>query len=79
VEEGNKPQRTYARPDELIRGFFALEEVFGSDATAAERRRLYVTARAQFEPVRLMPPLTLIGLAGAAANVATPWVRRDAP
>jgi len=53
--------------------------VFGSDATAAERRRLYVTARAQFEPVRLMPPLTLIGLAGAAANVATPWVRRDAP
>ncbi len=79
VEEGGKPQRTYAQPDELLRGFFALEEVFGFDAAAADRHRLYVTARAQFEPVRLMPPLTLIGLAGAAANVATPWVRRDAP
>ncbi len=79
VEEADRGQKTYRRPDELIRGFFALEEGFRIDATAAARRRLYVTARAQFEPVRLMPPLTLIGLVGAAANVATPWVRRDAP
>jgi len=79
VEEEGSPQKTYAEPGELIRGFFALDEVFGLDMAAAGRRRLYVTARAQFEPVRLMPPLTLIGLAGAASNVSTPWVQRDAP
>jgi len=79
VEEEGSPQKTYADTRGLLRGFFALDEVFGLDMAAAVRRRLYVTARAQFEPVRLMPPLTLVGLAGAAANVATPWVRRDAP
>jgi len=79
VEEENRPQKSYTQPEELIRGFFALDEVFGFDMPAASRRRLYVAARAQFELVRLMPPLTLIGLAGAGANVATPWVRRDAP
>ena len=79
VEEEGSPQKTYMEPAELIRGFFALDEVFGFDMAAAARRRLYVTARAQFEPVRLMPPLTVVGLAGAAANVDTPWVRRDAP
>jgi hypothetical protein len=76
-EEGGR-QRTYAEPGDLIRGFFALDQAFTLDAAAA-RRGLYVSARAQFEPVRLMPPLTLVGLAGAAANVTTPWVRRDAP
>jgi hypothetical protein len=79
LEEEGSPQKTYAEAGDFIRGFFALDEVFGYDMAAAGRRRLYVTARAQFEPVRLMPPLTLIGLTGAATNVATPWVRRDAP
>jgi hypothetical protein len=79
VEEEGIPQKIYSDPGELIRGFFTLDEQFSPDTASAVRRRLYVTARAQFEPVRLMPPLTLISLAGAAANVATPWVRRDAP
>ena len=79
VEQEGVPQKTYTDPRELIHGFFALEETFTVDLSSAPRRRLYVTARAQFEPVRLMPPLTLTSLAGAAANVATPWVRRDAP
>jgi hypothetical protein len=79
VEEAGSPQKIYPEPGELLGGFFALDEVFGFDMAAAARRRLYVTARAQFEPVRLMPPLTLVGLAGAAANVTTPWVQRDAP
>jgi len=79
VEGEDGAQKTYTEPAELLRGFFAVDEVFGFDMAAAARRRLYVSARAQFEPVRLMPPLTLIGLTGAAATVATPWVRRDAP
>jgi hypothetical protein len=79
VEQEGIPQKAYTDPRELIRGFFALDEVFNVDAASAMRRRIYVTARAQFEPVRLMPPLTMISLAGAAASVVTPWVRRDAP
>jgi hypothetical protein len=79
VEEGFREQKIYTHPDQLIRGFFSLQEAFRYEAKSADRRRLYVIARAQFEPVRLMPPLTLIGLAGAATNVATPWVRRESP
>jgi hypothetical protein len=79
VEGESGAQKTYTDPVELLRGFFSVDEVFGVDMAAAARRRLYVSARAQFEPVRLMPPLTLIGLTGAAATVTTPWVRRDAP
>ena len=78
VEQEGVPQKTYTDPRELIRGFFALDEEYPADIASASRRRLYVLARAQFEPVRLMPPLTLISLAGASANVTTPWVRGDA-
>jgi hypothetical protein len=31
------------------------------------------------EPVRLMPPLTLVALIGTAAAYATPWIRSDVP
>lgn len=79
LEEEGSPQKTFTDPAELVRGFFFLEESFNFTMADSLRRRLYVAARARFEPVRLMPPLTLVGLAGAAANVTTPWVRRDAP
>jgi hypothetical protein len=78
VEQEGVPQKTYTDPRELVSGFFALDEEYPADIASASRRRLYVMARAQFEPVRLMPPLTLISLAGASANVTTPWVRGDA-
>lgn len=80
VDEEGEPQRTYSSPQELIRGFFSLEQSFAyAPSSPAPRRPRYVAARAQFEPVRLMPPLTLVGLAGAAVNVTTPWVRRELP
>jgi len=79
VEQEGIPQKAYVDPRELIRGFFVLDQVFNVDMASATRRRLHVTARAQYEPVRLMPPLALISLVGAAARVTTPWVRRDAP
>jgi len=79
LEEEGSRQKTYTDPAALIRGFFTLEETFALSLSDTARRPLYVTARARFEPVRLMPPLTLVGLAGAAASVTTPWVRRDAP
>jgi hypothetical protein len=79
VEQEGMLQKTYTDPHALVSGFFALDEVFTVQAAPAARRRLYVSARAQFEPVRLVPPLTLVSLAGAAATVTSPWVRRDAP
>jgi hypothetical protein len=79
VEEEGVPQKAYTDPRALVRGFFTLDQAFTLQGTSASHRRLYVAARAQFEPVRLMPPLALVSLAGAAATVTTPWVRRDAP
>jgi hypothetical protein len=79
LEEEGSRQKTYTDPSELIRGFFSLEETFTFSSPEAAHRALYVAARARFEPVRLMPPLTLVGLTGAAATVTTPWVSRDAP
>lgn len=79
LEEEGSRQKTYRDPADLIRGFFSLDETFPLGPPDTVRRPLYVAARATFEPVRLMPPLTLVRLAGAAASVTTPWVRRDAP
>jgi hypothetical protein len=48
-----------------------------TDRGAAGSR--YVAARAQYDPVRLSPPLTILTLFGVAARHTTPWVRRDVP
>ena len=79
LEEEGRPQSAFTDADELVRRFFSVEESFPATRAGADKGRLYVAARARFELVRLMPPLTLVGLAGAAASVTTPWVRRDAP
>ena len=79
VEQEGMQQKTYTDPGALVSFFFSQDEVFTVPGGSAPRRRLYVAARAQFEPVRLVPPLTLVSLAGAAATVTSPWVRRDAP
>jgi hypothetical protein len=80
VEEEGGGQKSYADPLALLHGFFSLEQTFAyAPSNGSTGRPRYVAARAQFEPVRLMPPLTLVGLAGAAVNVTTPWVRRELP
>lgn len=75
-EEGAAP-RSYATTRELIAALFSVPGLTFTDPAAA-RRGSYVAARAQLEPVRLMPPLTLVTLAGVAAY-ATPWARSDQP
>ena len=77
VEEGGGKQKTFSNDAALLAGLFSLEEVFRNDAAGMTQRPVYVSARAQFEPVRLMPPLTLVSMMGAASTVATPWIRRD--
>jgi hypothetical protein len=79
VESDTGAQVSYASAEELLHGFFSVADVFLYPVPRDPHRSMYATARAQFEPVRLMPPLTLVSMVGRAAAVVTPWVRRDLP
>ena len=79
VESGTGTQVSYASAEELLAGFFSVADVFLYPLPHDPHRALYATARAQFEPVRLMPPLTLISMVGRAAAFVTPWVRTELP
>lgn len=78
VESDDGSRSAYTSPRDLLAGFFSLTDfpVFRLPPRPGELR--YVTARARLEPIRLMPPLTIVTLAGAAASYTTPWERRDA-
>ena len=64
----------------LADGFFTLRGL-GLEAAGApgRERSRYVAARAQYDPVRLSPPLTILTLFGVASRATTPWARRDVP
>ena len=79
VVEQTATRHTYAGSEELLAAFFTADNVLLSPIPAARSRSLYVVAQARFEPVLLMPPLTLVSMVGATASVATPWVRKDLP
>ena len=79
VESEKGARLSYAGTEELLQGFLTLADLILSDLPPEAHPPVYVTARAHFEPVRLMPPLTLVSLVGRAATSTTPWVRRDAP
>ena len=80
VESQNGARSSYSGTEELLQGFLTLADLVLSDVPPrGAQSPVYVTARAQFEPVRLMPPLALVSLMGRAATSTTPWVRRDAP
>jgi hypothetical protein len=77
VEEGGQAPVSFATTDRLLAAFFTVLAIT-LHAPVAGQAGSYVAARAQVEPIRLMPPLTLVTLAGAAA-FATAWVRSDVP
>ncbi|MGA2477242.1 MAG: hypothetical protein ABSG63_00655 [Spirochaetia bacterium] len=79
VESEDGTRESFASAEDLLRGFLTLSELSLSDVPRASSPGYYVSARALFEPVRLMPPLTLVGLVGRAATTTTPWVSREAP
>jgi hypothetical protein len=70
---------SFGSVDSLLKGFFTLSAIPLYAGSHAPPAVLYVMARAQFEPVRLMPPLTLVSMVGRAATYTSPWARRDAP
>jgi hypothetical protein len=79
IESESGEHTTCSDENLLLRTFFSLSGVALPARAEAGGRLRYVTARARFEPVRLMPPLTIVALAGAGAAYTTPWVREDAP
>ncbi len=78
VESDDGTRRVFPSAPELLRGFFTLSDypLLRTPPVPGELR--YVTARARLEPVRLMPPLTIVTLAGAAASYTTAWERQEA-
>ena len=79
VESDDGTRSNYDSPSDLLSGFLSLRDFPLSRLPARPGEQRYVTARALLEPVRLMPPLTIVTLAGAAATYTTPWERRDLP
>ena len=62
-----------------LRGYF---RVSGAPLIALQpdqRGSCYVAVQVQFDPVRLMPPLTIVSLAGAGGRFTTPWTRAEIP
>ncbi|HSV93397.1 MAG TPA: hypothetical protein VLH81_09990 [Desulfobacterales bacterium] len=85
VEQDGEPA-AYADGPSFADGFFNLHGLTldggtraGGEDAAARARTRYVAARAQYDPVRLSPPLTILTLFGVAARATTPWARRDVP
>lgn len=78
VESDDGSRAVYPTAAELLDGFFTVRNFTVSAFPPGSGGERYVTARARLEPVRLMPPLTIVTLAGAAASYTTPWERRDA-
>lgn len=79
VEEADGTRVSYGDVGTLLPGFFSVRGVTVLGARPGRRGGWYVAARVQFEPVRLMPPLTIVSLAGAAATHTSEWVRAEIP
>jgi hypothetical protein len=77
IEEADGARSSYRDPAALMRQFFSATGVTLRLPEDSRGRPSYVTARVLFEPVRLMPPLTIVSIAGAAATHTTPWVRAE--
>jgi hypothetical protein len=80
VEEDGGARSASSDLDALVAGFFTADRVsVPAPVQAGRAAACYVAARVHFEPVRLMPPLTIVSLAGAAVSHTTPWVRAEVP
>jgi hypothetical protein len=76
VDDEGVPLQEYETPGALLPGFLNVPEIVFA-GPLPEAGEMYVSARATLEPVRLMPPLTLVALIGTAAAYVTPWTRSE--
>ena len=79
IEDDAGARATYIDLGALLKGFFTVEKMTLARLRPEHLAPCYVVARAQFDPVRLMPPLSIVSLAGAAATHTTAWVREEMP
>jgi hypothetical protein len=79
VEESSGGRAAFNGLDEALREFFTLQSGALLILEPGQAVRCYAAAQVQFDPVRLMPPLTIVSLAGAGGRVTTPWVRAEIP
>jgi hypothetical protein len=79
VEQSNGGRAAFAVLDEALAEFFAVQSGALLLLRPGQAGRCYAAAQVQFDPVRLMPPLTIVSLAGAGGRVTTPWVRAEIP
>lgn len=79
VEEDGGAQSASSDLDALVTGFFTADGIALPAPLSARPAPCSVAVRVHFEPVRLMPPLTIVSLAGAAVSHTTPWVRAEVP
>ncbi len=79
VEESSGRRLSFAGPEEALGAFFSLRAGALLILRPDQAGRCYAAAQARFDPVRLMPPLTIVTLAGAGGRVTTPWVRAEIP
>jgi hypothetical protein len=75
IDEDGRDRRSFATVEALLAALFTVDDLrfpvpVGPGASVA--------ARVQVEPIRLMPPLSVVALAGAVV-FATPWVRSSSP
>ncbi len=80
VESDDGTRTVYADADDLLRGLFSVRDLPVYHGPGNVLPSCYVSARAHIEPVRLMPPLTIVsmaGVAGTAAAYTTPWQRKE--
>jgi hypothetical protein len=75
VESENGKKTVFQRPEDLLAGFFSWKGIML--AAMAGLVRPFVTARVQFDPVALRPPLTIVSLFGVTGTYTSPWVRRE--
>jgi len=79
VEESSGGRAAFEGLEEALGEFFAVQSGALLLLRPGQAGRCYAAAQVQFDPVRLMPPLTIVSLAGAGGRVTTPWVRAEIP
>ncbi len=75
IESETERKRVFDEPAEMVREFFSWTNV--SMGTRPGMKHPSLSARIQFDPVHLMPPLAIVSLAGAAGTYTSPWIRRE--
>ncbi len=79
MESEDGSRALFEKPEVLVREYLRLVALpLAAPPLAARGTEMRsVAARVQFEAVRLMPPLGIVSLAGAAASYTSPWVRKE--